>query len=177
LVLILRLDGRTPLSLAALRRELQRFAPDLDLSGLQTMRQALSASLAPQRFLLVLVGAFALCALILAALGIYGVMSHLVTLRTREIGIRLALGATRREVMAWVLRRGATLTLTGLAIGFGLALAVTRLIASVLYQTSPTDPLTFTCVPWVLGASALLACWIPARRAARVDPMIALRHD
>jgi len=122
-------------------------------------------------------GSFALLALTLAALGIYGVMAYSVSQRTREIGIRMALGATSGNVLAVVLKQGATLALIGLGIGLAGSLALTRLMSSVLYGVSATDVVTFAAVSGLLAAVILAACYIPARRASRVDPMIALRYE
>jgi len=177
LVLIARTDGNTRAAIAAMRHEIRSLDKDLDLSRIKTMRQVLSDSFANQRFLLMLLGGFALSAMILAALGIYGVMSYLVTLRTREIGIRMALGAQHLNVLGLVLRHGALLTLVGIFLGVAGALITTRVLASVLYETSPTDPLTFTAISWLLAGVALLACLLPARRAMRISPMEALRYE
>ncbi|PYJ82675.1 MAG: hypothetical protein DME22_17940 [Verrucomicrobia bacterium] len=177
LTLIVKTDGNSRAAMAAVRREILRDNKDLDLSRMRTMRQILAGSLVDQRFLLILLGGFAGCATLLAALGIYGVMSYLVTQRTREIGVRMALGARQRNVLALVLRHGALLTLGGIVLGLLGALAATRVLTSVLYSISSTDPLTFCGIALLLTAVALLACWLPARRAARVDPMEALRYE
>ena len=137
----------------------------------------LAVSLAQQRFNMLLLALFAALALILAAVGIYGLMAYSVSQRTHEIGVRLAIGAQRRDVLRLVLRDGARLTLVGIAIGIIAALALTRLMASLLFEVTPTDPATFASVALLLAVVALAACYIPARRAARVDPMVALRYD
>ena len=116
-------------------------------------------------------------ALLLSGIGIYGVMSYVVSLRTREIGVRMALGAQRAEVLSRVLRDGLKLAAGGLICGLGAAFGATRLIRSWLYEVTPTDPLTFAGVAILLMTVALLACWLPARRAAKVDPMVALRYE
>jgi putative ABC transport system permease protein len=120
---------------------------------------------------------FAVLALVLAAVGVYGVISYAVAQRTRELGVRLALGASRRQVLGLVLRQGARLAVVGVAIGLAGALALTRVVASLLYGVAALDPLTFAVVPIVLAAAAILATLAPARRATRVDPLIAMRAD
>jgi putative ABC transport system permease protein len=120
---------------------------------------------------------FGLLALSLAAVGIYGVLSYAVTERTREIGIRMALGAGQRDVLKLVVRHGMLLTLLGEAVGLAVAFALTRLMTTLLFSVSPTDPLTFAVIALLLALVALLACWIPARRATKVDPMIALKYE
>jgi putative ABC transport system permease protein len=141
------------------------------------MRAALGQTLGAQRFLAVLVGVFAACAVLLAVVGVYGVVSYLVNQRTREIGIRMALGAQRRWIMAHVLKFGGRLTALGLAFGFFGAWTSTKLLRSILFEVSPKDPATFVVVPILLAAAVLLACWWPARRAAHLNPMEALRHE
>jgi putative ABC transport system permease protein len=120
---------------------------------------------------------FGLLALSLAAVGIYGVLSYAVTERTREMGVRLALGARPRDLLKLFVGQGMMLTLIGLVIGVGASVAVTRLIAKLLFGVSATDPLTFIVIPLLLAGVALLACWLPARRATRVDPLVALRYE
>jgi putative ABC transport system permease protein len=141
------------------------------------MAQVISSSVAGPRFNTLLLGVFAGVALFLAAIGIYGVMAYAVTQQTHEIGIRLALGAQPRNVLQLVLRRGVRLAGVGATFGVAAALALTRLIAGLLYDVSATDPFTFSCVVILLLAIALLACYVPARRAMRVDPMVALRYE
>jgi ABC-type antimicrobial peptide transport system permease subunit len=120
---------------------------------------------------------FAVMALLLAVVGVYGVMSYAVSQRTREIGVRMALGAQQRDVLKMVVGRGARLTLAGIGLGLAGAFAVTPMLGTLLYQVRPTDPVTFFGVPILFIAVALLACWIPARRASRVDPMTVLRME
>jgi ABC-type antimicrobial peptide transport system permease subunit len=145
--------------------------------GEQTMDEIISDSISDRKFSMVLLGAFAALALLLSTIGIYGVISYLIGERTHEIGIRMALGAQRKDVLTLVLSEGVRLTLLGAAIGIAAALGLTRLMANLLYGVSATDPLTFTAVPIVLLGVAMLACYIPARRAMRVDPMTALRYE
>jgi putative ABC transport system permease protein len=150
---------------------------DQPVSKVRTMGEVVEASVAAPRFRTLLLGLFGLAALLLAGIGIYGVMSYSVSQRTREIGIRMALGAEQSEVIKLVLGHGLVLTLAGLGMGLVGALGLTHLLASMLYQVRPTDPLTFLGVTGVLTASALLATYIPARRATKVDPMVALRYE
>ena len=131
----------------------------------------------PRRFNLYLLAAFAAVALALAAIGLFGVMAYLVSQRTREIGVRLALGASRAEVFRVILGRGVSLAAIGALAGVGAALWLTRVMESLLYSVSRTDPVTFVAVPLGLIAIACLACYVPARRAMRVDPVIALRSE
>ena len=159
------------------REQVQSVDPRLPVFGAQTLNEALSASLAERRFALEIVGLFALTALFLSGLGIYGVISYLVGGRTHEIGIRLALGAQERNILSMILRQGLGLALSGAGVGGIGALIVSRLMAGVLYGVRPADPLTFAGVALLLILAALFACYIPARRALRVDPGVALRHE
>jgi ABC-type antimicrobial peptide transport system permease subunit len=141
------------------------------------MEDVIATSLVSKRFILTVLGGFAASALALAAIGLYGVIAYHVSLRTREIGIRMALGATRGHAMAVVLRQGMGMVGIGILLGVAGSLALTRALANMLYEIKPTDPLTFVAVSLLLGGIGLLACALPARRAARVDPMVALRHE
>jgi putative ABC transport system permease protein len=141
------------------------------------MDQALGATLKRERFTMLLLSVFAAVALALAAVGLYGVVSYAVSQRTREIGIRMALGARRSDVLMMVIGQGIKLAGAGALIGLGGALALKRLIETLVFGVSATDPLTFTTIALLLELVALLACWIPARRATKVDPMIALRCE
>jgi len=156
--------------------QVQAVDPALPFSGAQTLDETVSASLAGRRFSLEMIALFALTALLLAALGIYGVISYLVSERTHEIGIRIALGAEGRSILRMVLRQGLGLALAGTAVGLVGALIVSHLMAGLLYGVRPTDPLTFSGVAFLLVSVAVLACYIPARRAMRVDPLASLRH-
>jgi putative ABC transport system permease protein len=134
-------------------------------------------SISNKRFTMTLLGVFALLALLLASIGIYGVLSYMVGQRSKEIGVRMALGAQKFDVLRMVLKDGARMTLTGIVLGVIGALALTRLMGTMLYGVRPTDPLTFVSVAALLGGIAMLACYVPARRAMKVDPMEALRHQ
>ncbi|PYI92977.1 MAG: hypothetical protein DME97_07995 [Verrucomicrobia bacterium] len=160
----------------AVREQVQSLDPTLPVSGAQTLNETVSASLAQRRFLMEIVALFALTALLLATLGIYGVISFLVSERTHEIGIRLALGAARASILNLILRQGLRLALTGAVVGLLAALIVSRFIATRLYGVRPADPLTFAAVAILFLFVALVACYIPARRATKVDPMVALRE-
>lgn len=176
--LVLRTEVRDAAQLTqAARAEVKAFDPNQIIWRTQTLEQLLGTSVAPRRFNMLLLGIFAGVALVLAAVGLYGVMSYSVSWRTHEIGIRMALGAKRADVLRLVVRQGMTMTFIGLALGLVGAFSMSRVIAGLLHGVSPTDPLTFTVVSIVLLAVALLACLIPARRATRVDPIVALRTE
>jgi putative ABC transport system permease protein len=167
-----------PLALAgAVRRELAAIDPDQPISNLTTMSQLLAASVSRTRFNFLAFSLFAVIALALAAVGIYGVIAYSVSHRTHEIGVRLALGAQAADVLRLIIREGMGLVLAGVGIGLAGALALTRLMKTLLFDVSATDPLTFTVIALLLTFVALLACWIPARRATKVDPIIALRFE
>jgi putative ABC transport system permease protein len=175
--LIARTAG-DPLSLApSLRAQVWAGDHNLAIANLGTMKDLVSASVVQQRFILLLLGCFAALALLLATVGIYGVMSYAVTQRTHEIGIRMALGARMTDVLKLIVRNGIVLTLIGVAIGLTLAFALTRLMTSLLFGVTPTDALTFAMVSAGLVLVALVACYIPARRATKVDPLVALRYE
>ncbi len=175
--LAVRTTGDPAALASALREAVWAVDPDQPVSRVRTMDDVVAASIGETRFYSLLLGIFALLALGLAAVGIYGVMSYAVAARTREIGIRLALGAQRGTVFRLVMVRGARLVATGLAFGLVGALAATRGIEKLLYGVQPTDALTFASVAGVLALVALIACWLPARRATRVDPAITLRYE
>jgi putative ABC transport system permease protein len=159
------------------RAMVQSVNPELPVYGAKTLDDAVSWSLEQRRFSMDIVAAFAVTALLLAALGIYGVISYIVGERTRDIGIRLALGAQRGKIMAMVLRQGLVLAMAGAGVGLVGSVIVSHLMAGLLYGVSPTDLLTFAGVTLVLTAVALAACYIPARRAMRVDPLVALHYE
>lgn len=161
----------------ALRQQVQAVDPNLPLFGERTMDDLVSASLAQRRFAMQVVGLFGVLALFLAAIGIYGVMAYSVTQRTREIGIRLALGASTTNILSWLLRQGMRLTLIGVGVGLIGALALTRLLRGLLFGIAPTDVVTYVALTLLLAVVALLACYIPARRATKVDPLVALRYE
>ena len=170
-----RLDAaETPLEL---RRIVQSINPELPVFGAQALNDVVSASLSQRRFSMEMVGMFALTALLLAGLGIYGVISYMVSERTHEIGIRLALGAQHASIVRMILRQGMGLAIVGAAIGLVGALIVSRLMAGLLYGVKLTDPLTFAGVAILLVGVALIACYVPARRAMGVDPIVALRCE
>ncbi len=162
---------------SAVKNELRRLDPDLPMYYVRTMEQRVGESLARRRFLMLLLAVFASVALILATIGIYGVMAYLVSQGTREIGIRMALGASQRSILSLVVRQGMMLALSGVAIGMAAAFLLTRLIRTLLFGVQATDPVTFAGISMLLALIALLASYVPAQRAARIDPMVSLRCD
>ncbi|HEV8337432.1 MAG TPA: ABC transporter permease [Candidatus Polarisedimenticolia bacterium] len=174
--ILARLRGDVPAAAPALRAAVREADPDLAVT-IAPMERVLSDTLAPRRWTLLLLASFAALAVVLAAVGIYGVMSYAVTRRTQEIGIRMALGARQPQILQLVLRQGLRLAAAGTALGLGLALALTRWMESLLYQVSATDPVTFAGIAALMLSVAAAACYLPARRASRVDPMIALRYE
>ena len=167
-----------PLSLAAtVRKTVWEIDKDQPVSDINTMEQVVSESVARQRFSMLLLGVFAGLALVLAAVGIYGVMSYSVAQRTHEIGIRMALGAQRNDVLRLTIWQGFKLVITGVTIGLAVAFVLTRVMSSLLFGISATDPITFLAISFVLVAVALIASYVPALRATRVDPMLALRYE
>ena len=175
--LFVRTTGDPSALISAIRRETGSIVPSVPAPAIRLMTERVGESIAQPRFQAGLLNLFSGVALFLAACGIYGVLAYSVTQRQREIGIRLALGAPKRNVLSLVMRQGLTLAGIGVGIGILAALALTRVIRSLLYETTPTDPLTFVGVTVLLLAVATLACWLPARRATRIDPMEALRAE
>jgi putative ABC transport system permease protein len=167
-----------PMSMAgAIKKEVLAVDKDQPVNNVRTMEQILSASISQQRFSMLLLSIFAGVALMLAAVGIYGVMSYAVAQRTHEIGIRMALGASRSDVVRLVVGHGLVLTAAGITLGLLCAFFLTQLMSSLLFGVSATDPLTFAGLALILTGVALGASYVPARRATKVDPMIALRHE
>jgi predicted permease len=168
----------SPLAIASsIRQVVHELDPLVEVTGLQTVDDLVNNQLRRERMLSHLASFFSMSALALACLGLYGILSYAVTRHTREIGIRMALGAQRFNVLSTVIRQGMTLTLIGCGLGVVLAVALTRIVSSLLYGVTPTDPLTFVLTVLLLGGVALLSCWLPARRAAKIDPMEALRYE
>ena len=161
----------------AIRNQVLSIDKDQPVSDVKTMEQRVAKSVASSRFVMLLLSSFSVLALGLAAVGIYGVMAYLVTQRTQEIGVRMALGAQKRDVLRMVIGKGMILAIVGTVIGLVASLALTRLMRSLLFQVTPTDWLTFVIAPTVLLIVALLACYIPARRATKLDPLVALRYE
>ncbi|HZS07291.1 MAG TPA: ABC transporter permease [Blastocatellia bacterium] len=174
---VVRTEGNPTLVASAVRSAVRELDPGLPVYGLQTMSDIVADSLVRPRFLSLLLATFSVIALVLAAVGIYGVMSYTVSQRTQEIGIRMALGASRRDVLRLVVGQGLVMSLSGVGIGILGAFLLTRVMAGLLFEVSSTDPVTFTSVVVLLAAVALAACLVPARRATKVDPMVALRYE
>jgi putative ABC transport system permease protein len=175
--LMVRTELNAPGSANAVRQQIRSLDPDQTVPNSDTLENLISRSIMPQRFNLVLLGVFAAIGLLLTLVGVYGVMSYHVTENTRDIGIRVALGAQRRDILKLVVGQGLALALIGVVVGTAGALGLTRLMDSMLFGVTATDPLTFGVVASLFGVVALLACWIPARRATKVDPMVALRTE
>jgi putative ABC transport system permease protein len=175
--LVINFSGDATALTTAVRREVRALDPQLPVANVRTIDRLLEQSVAQPRFRTMLIGSFSAAALLLAAIGIYGVMAYSVTQRTQEIGVRMALGAQTRDILQLVLRQGLALTAIGIAAGLVGALAATRLIGSLLFEVPTNDFVTFAALSILLAAVALLACFVPARRAASVNPVIALNRS
>ncbi len=174
---LLKSIGDPMLLAEAVRRRIRQIEPTRAVYDVRRVNDYVSSTLTGRRFQMILLSSFAAMALLLAAVGLYGVTSFLVSLRTREIGLRAALGATPSRIFAQILREGALMTVAGIALGLAAALALTRYLASFLFGIPPTDPITFAAVPLLLACVSAVALWLPARRATQIDPMEALRLD
>jgi putative ABC transport system permease protein len=177
LYLAVRTTATPEIAIAAVRNEVAAIDPDQPIANVMTMDDRISQSVAPRRFNMFLFGLFAVLGLVLAAIGIYGIMSFSVSQRTQEIGIRMALGANRGDVLRLIMKNGFVLALIGIVTGLVASLAATRLMSTLLFDVSATDPSTFVIYAVVLGAVGLFACYVPARRATKVDPLVALRNE
>ncbi|MFN7949898.1 MAG: ABC transporter permease [Blastocatellia bacterium] len=177
MALNVRTQGDPKAAINSIREQVKAVDKDLALANLRTMTTVLNQSVAPRRLSMLLLTIFAVAAALLAGIGLYGVLSFMVAQRRHEIGLRMALGAQRRDVLRLVITQGFKLALVGMAIGLAASFGLTRLLKSLLYEVSATDPLTFAAIPLFLLTVALIACYLPARRATKVDPMIALRTE
>ncbi|MFL6285550.1 MAG: ADOP family duplicated permease [Pyrinomonadaceae bacterium] len=177
MTLVIHADGDPAQLTPAIRREISGIDPDQPISDVRTMTQVMAETVGRARFSTLLFGIFAGLATLLAAVGIFGVMNYSVTLRTREIGLRMALGAQPARVLVLVLRQGLVLTLVGVGLGLAVSLALTRVMSSLLFGVDATDPATFAAIVPLLTTVSLIACYIPARRATRIDPLVALRYE
>jgi putative ABC transport system permease protein len=175
--LVVGATGRPEALADAVRQTVWSLDRDQPILQLGTMQARLDEVYAPRRFNMLLFGMFALVALVLAAAGLYGTLAYIVAQRTHEIGIRLALGAQTRDVLWLIIRQGLALTLIGVALGLGAALALTRVLQNLLYEVSATDPVTFAGIALLLVGVAFIASYIPARKATKVDPLVALRYE
>ena len=177
MALVVRTQGDPAAFAAVLRREVQALDPNQPLFDIRTMTDVVANSIGTRRVSMLLFSVFAGAALLLAAIGIYGVMAYSVTQRTQEIGIRMALGAQKSDVLRMVVRQGMTLAFIGIGVGIAGALGLTRVIANLLFGVNAADPLTFAAISLLLALVAFAACYLPARRAAKLDPMKALAHS
>jgi putative ABC transport system permease protein len=172
-----RANSESSTLIGAIRSDLAAFNPDQAIHTEQWMNEVVAESLASRRFSMTVLGAFALVALVLAVVGIYGTVSYIVRQRSHEIGLRAALGGRPRDLLLMVLGEGGRLAVAGIVAGVAGGLATTRLLTTLLFQVSPTDAMTFVAASAALLAVVLAACYLPARRASRIDPMLALRQD
>jgi ABC-type antimicrobial peptide transport system permease subunit len=175
MMIFVRTAGDPAAMAPSVREAVRRFAPRIPVYDIRSMSARVGAATTQARFSAVLLTLFAAVALALAIMGIYAVMSFAVAQRTREIGIRMTLGADRSRVLGLVLREGVLLATAGVAIGLAAALAFTRVLRAMLFEVTTTDPATYAVIMLVLAMAVLVACWLPAQRAARVDPVVALR--
>jgi len=175
--LAIRTEGRPENLIAAVRAQVRELDPDLPVADIMPMTEVVARSVWQPRLYAALFAVFAAVALVLAIVGIYGVMSYAVTQRTREIGLRMALGAQRQDVLKLVVGHGVAITAIGVGVGLAAAMGLTRLMSSLLFGVTATDPVTFAAVSALLAGAALGACFVPALRAAKVDPMVALRYE
>ena len=177
ITLVVRTEADPNSIVSALRRAVQELDKDQPIYNVRTLEGLIDNSVSRPQFNLFLLGAFATLALLMSSLGLYGVMSYAVMQRTREIGIRMALGAPARDVLRMVVKQGMTLALIGVALGLAGALALTRVMRNLLFNVSATDPATFASIALLLISVATIASYIPARRATKIDPLQALRHE
>jgi predicted permease len=174
---IVRTNTAPQRMIPVVRKEIEKLDPYIPLSSAKTIVEKMAAPLMPARIAAYVLGAFGILALLLAAIGIYGVMSYAVSTRTQEIGVRVALGAKAADVLKLTIFQGMTLVIVGAVLGIVIALALTKFTRSMLFGLSSADPLTYTTVAVILMFVALLACYIPARRASKIDPIVALRYE
>jgi putative ABC transport system permease protein len=175
--LVVRTKGETAVIATAVRQAVWAVDKDQPVSNVRTMDQVFAAAISQERFQALMLGLFAALALVLACVGLYGVISYSVVQRTHEIGVRMALGAQPVDVLRLVIRQGMFLTFAGLVVGIIAGTLVTRVLSDMLFGVTPRDPLTFAGVPLLLMVVALIACYVPARRATRIDPLEALRYE
>jgi putative ABC transport system permease protein len=175
--LVGRTSGDSASAISAFRNELQTLDSTLPLFNVTTLTDQMQLPLFPYRMAAIVLGSFGILAIVLAAIGIYGVMSYVVAGRTREVGVRVALGAARSDVLLLMMKQGMSLALIGLGLGLLAAFGVAQLIVKLLFGVNPTDPVTFAGVALLLALVAALACYLPARRATKVDPLVALRYE
>jgi putative ABC transport system permease protein len=177
LSLVVRTQTDPAMMTRAIRNELDSLDKDQPIENIRTMTQLVARSVTQRRLSVQILGSFAGLAMLLAAIGLYGVLAYNVAQRRREIGLRMALGAQKSDVLSLVIGRGIRLTLAGLGLGLLAALALTRVMGSLLYEVRPSDPITYAVVSGLLLGVGLLACWLPARRATKLEPMEALRYE
>jgi ABC-type antimicrobial peptide transport system permease subunit len=174
---VLRTDGDPAMVMGPVRRAVTQLNPNIVIYAVSTMNEVVAHTLAARSTFMILLAVFAALALVLACIGIYGVIAYLVGQRTHEIGVRMSLGAERRHILLLIMGQGLRMATAGVVVGLLLAFSLTRLMSSQLFGVSNHDPLTFVAVSLVLIAVAMIACWLPARRAMRVDPTVALRSQ